>query len=208
MKLYISSHAPNPRRVSMFILEKNITGIDTVTIDILTGEQRSEGFLAKNPLGRVPALEFDDGRVLSETRAICTWLEGLQPEPNLMGVDYEERAFIEMADRRMELHLLLETAHGARHTHPALAVLEQPQFKDYGAAQLEKMRITARWLDQVLARQAYVAGERFTIADITAFCAIEFGRGLLKFRPGEEGMAHLQAWRDRIAARPSAIGSK
>jgi glutathione S-transferase len=208
MKLYISAHAPNPRRVSMFILEKGITGIDTVTIDILTGEQRSAGFLAKNPLGRVPALEFDDGRVLSETRAICTYLEGLQPEPNLMGVDYEERAFIEMADRRMELHLLLETAHSARHTHPALAVLEQPQFKDYGAAQADKMRITARWLDGVLARQPYVAGERFTIADITAFCALEFGRGLLKFRPGEEGMAHLQAWRDEIAARPSAIGSK
>lgn len=208
MKLYISPHAPNPRRVSMFILEKGITGIDTVTIDILTGEQRSEGFLAKNPLGRVPALEFDNGRVLSETRAICTYLEGLRPEPNLMGVDFEERAFIEMADRRMELHLLLETAHSARHTHPVLAVLEQPQFKDYGAAQADKMRITARWLDGVLARQPYVAGERFTIADITAFCAIEFGRGLLKFRPGEEGMAHLQAWRDEIAARPSAVGSK
>jgi glutathione S-transferase len=208
MKLYISPHAPNPRRVSMFILEKGITGIDTVMVDILTGEHRTESYLAKNPLGRVPALEFDDGRVLSETRAICTYLEGLQPEPNLMGADFEERAFIEMSDRRMELHLLLETAHSARHTHPALAVLEQPQFKDYGAAQADKMRITARWLDQVLARQPYVAGERFTIADITAFCAIEFGKGLLKFRPGAEGMAHLQAWRDRIAARPSAVGSK
>jgi len=208
MKLYISPHAPNPRRVSMFILEKGITGIDTVMVDILTGEHRTESYLAKNPLGRVPALEFDDGRVLSETRAICTYLEGLQPEPNLMGVDFEERAFIEMSDRRMELHLLLETAHSARHTHPALAVLEQPQFKDYGAAQADKMRITARWLDQVLARQPYVAGERFTIADITAFCAIEFGKGLLKFRPGEEGMAHMQAWRDRIAERPSAVGSK
>ena len=208
MKLYISPHAPNPRRVTMFMLEKGIAGIETVTIDILTGEQRSEGFLAKNPLGRVPALEFDDGRVLSETRAICTYFEGLQPEPNLMGVDFEERAFIEMADRRMELHLLLETAHSARHTHPALAVLEQPQFRDYGAAQGDKMRITARWLDGVLARQPYVAGERFTIADITAFCALEFAKGLLKFRPGEEGMAHLQAWRDRIAERPSAVGSK
>lgn len=208
MKLYLSPHAPNPRRVAMFILEKGIGGIDTVTVDILKGEQRSEGFLAKNPLGRVPALEFGDGRVLSETRAICTYLEGLQPEPNLMGVDHEERAFIEMSDRRMELHLLLETAHGARHSHPALAPLEQPQFKDYGAAQADKMRITARWLDGVLARQPWVAGERFTIADITAFCAIEFGKGLLGFRPGEEGMAHLQAWRDRIAERPSALGSK
>lgn len=208
MKLYISSHAPNPRRVSMFILEKGITGIETEVIDILAGEQRSERFIAKNPLGRVPALELGDGRVLSETRAICTYLEGLHPEPNLMGVDFEERAFIEMADRRMELHLLLETAMSARHVHPALAPLEQPQFKDFGAAQGDKMRITARWLDQVLARQEYVAGERFTIADITAFCALEFGRGLLRFRPGDEGMANLQAWRDRIAQRPSAIGSK
>ena len=204
MKLYISPHAPNPRRVSMFILEKGITGIETQTIDILKGEQRSDDYLAKNPLGRVPALQLDDGRVLSETRAICTYLEGLQPEPNLMGVDFEERAFIEMADRRMELHLLLETAQGARHMHPALAVLEQPQFKDFGAAQADKMRITARWLDQVLARQPYVAGERFTIADITAFCALEFARGLMKFRPGAEGLVHLQAWRDRIAERPSA----
>jgi len=208
MKLYISSHAPNPRRVSMFILEKGITGIETEMVDIMAGEQRSERFMAKNPLGRVPALEFDDGRVLSETRAICTWLEGRYPEPNLMGVDFEERAFIEMADRRMELHLLLETASSARHTHPALAVLETPQFKDFGAAQADKMRITARWLDQLLARQPYVAGERFTIADITAFCALEFGRGLLRFKPGEEGMANLQAWRDRIAERPSAVGSK
>ena len=208
MKLYISSHSPNPRRVSMFILEKGITGIETEMVDLLVGEQRSERYLAKNPLGRVPALEFEDGRVLSETRAICTYLEGLHPAPNLMGVGFEERAFIEMADRRMELHLLLETAHSARHTHPALAVLEQPQFKDYGAAQGDKMRTTARWLDGVLARQPYVAGERFTIADITAFCAIEFGRGLLQFRPGDEGMPHLQAWRDQIAARPSATGSK
>jgi len=208
MKLYISSHAPNPRRVSMFILEKGITGIETEMVDILAGEQRSERFLGKNPLWRVPALEFDDGRVLSETRAICTYLEGLHPEPNLMGLDFEERAFIEMADRRMELHLLLETAHSARHTHPALAPLEQPQFQDYGAAQADKMRITARWLDGVLGRQSHVAGERFTIADITAFCALEFGRGLLRFRPGDEGMANLQAWRDRVAARPSAMASR
>lgn len=208
MKLYISSYAPNPRRVSMFIAEKGIAGIETVMVDIIKGEHRSADYLAKNPLGRVPALELDDGRVLSETRAICTYLEGLHPEPNLMGADFEERAFIEMADRRMELHLLLETASCARHTHPALAVLEQPQFAEFGAAQGEKMRITARWLDQVLARQEFVAGARFTIADITAFCALEFGRGLLKFKPGEEGMEHLQAWRDRVAARPSAQASK
>jgi glutathione S-transferase len=204
MKLYISTFAPNPRRVTMFIAEKGITGIEFVALDLNAGEHRSTQYLAKNPMGRVPALELDDGRVLSETRAICTYLEGLYPAPNLMGHDYEERAFIEMADRRAELHLFLGIANVVRHTHPGLAVLEQPQFPDYGAAQGEKMRECARWFDAQLAQQPYIAGERFTVADITAYCALEFGRGLMKFRPGHEGMPHLQAWRDRIAARPTA----
>ena len=203
MKLYISSHAPNPRRVTMFIAEKGITGIENVMIDIMAGEQRGAAFVAKNPLARVPALELDDGRVLCETRAICSYLEGLHPEPNLMGEGFEERAFIEMADRRAELHLLAQIANAVRHTHPALAPLEQPQFKDFGAAQAEKVREGARWLDGALANHPYVAGHRFTVADITAFCALEFARGLMKYRPGDEGLNNLQEWRDRIAARPS-----
>ena len=204
MKLYGSSFAPNPRRVTMFMAEKGITGIDTVLIDLGANEHRSAAFLAKNPLGRVPALELDDGRVLCESRAICSYLEGLHPSPNLMGEGFEERAFIEMADRRVELTLFLGIANCVRHTHPGLAALEQPQFADFGAAQGEKMRETARWLDATLATQPFVAGQRFTIADITAFCAIEFARGLMKFRPAQEGLPHLQAWRDRIAERPSA----
>ncbi|MDB5962481.1 MAG: Glutathione S-transferase [Massilia sp.] len=204
MKLYTSTFAPNPRRVTMFIAEKGITGIEQVMIDLAALENRSDAYLAKNPFGRVPALELDDGRVLSETRAICTYLEGLQPQPNLMGEDIEERAFIEMADRRVELHLFATIANCVRHTHPGLAQLEQPQFADFGASQGEKMREAARWLDEELGRHAYVAGERFTIADITAYCALEFGRGLMKFKPGAEGFTHLQAWRDRIAERPAA----
>jgi glutathione S-transferase len=204
MKLYVSSHAPNPRRVTMFIAEKGITGIENVTIDIMAGEQYGEAFIAKNPLARVPALELDDGRVLCETRAICSYLEGLYPEPNLMGEGYEERAFIEMADRRAELHLFLQIANSARHTHPALAALEKPQFPDFGASQGEKLREGARWLDGALANHPYVAGHRFTIADITAFCALEFARGLMKFRPSDDGLVNLQGWRDRIAERPSA----
>jgi len=184
----------------MFLSAKGIDGIEQVEVDLNAGGHRSAEFLALNPLARVPVLVLDDGRALSETRAICTYLEGLYPEPNLMGVDATERAFIEMADRRMELHLMLEIALCVRHTHPGLAVLEQPQFPDFGAVQGSRMRATARWLDGELARQPWVAGARFTIADITAFCALEFARGLLKFRPGEEGMAHLQAWRDRVAA--------
>jgi len=199
MRLYTSPRAPNPRRVAMFMQAKGIEGIETVDVDLNAGAQRSPEFLALNPMARIPVLVLDDGRALSETRAICTYLEGLYPEPNLMGVDATERAFIEMADRRMELHLMLEIALCVRHTHPGLAVLEQPQFPEFGAAQGRKMRATARWLDGELGKQPFVAGERFTIADITAFCAIEFARGLMKFRPGEEGMPHLQAWRDRIA---------
>jgi len=203
MKLYMMPRAPNPRRVAMFAAEKGLQ-IEQVMVDIAKGEQRSEAHLARNPFGRVPALELDDGRMLCETRAICTYLEGMQPEPNLMGEDFEERAFIEMADRRMELDLFAIAVNCVRHSHPGFAALEQPQFADFGAAQGERFRASAHWLDGVLAKQEYVAGQRFTIADITAFCAHEFARGLMKFRAAEEGMPHLQAWRDRIAARPSA----
>lgn len=204
MKLYTSTFAPNPRRVTMFMAEKGIGGIESVMIDLATNEHRSESFIAKNPLARVPALELDDGRVLCETRAICSYLEGLHPEPNLMGEGFEERAFIEMADRRAELHLFLGIANCVRHTHPGLANLEQPQFPEFGASEGKKMREAARWLDAELAKHPYVAGSRFTVADITAFCALEFARGLMKFKPGAEGMTNLQEWRDRIAARPSA----
>jgi len=205
MKLYTSTRAPNPRRVAMFIAEKGLA-IDQVQVDLGAVQNRSPDYLLKNPFGRVPALELDDGRILCETRAICSWLEGYAPEPNLMGEDYDERAFIEMTDRRVELYLFYHIANQIRHTHPGLAALEQPQFPEFGQSQGEKMRETARWLDRTLAAQPYVAGQRFTIADITAFCALEFAR-LMKFRPGQEGMPHLQAWRDRIAGRPSACVS-
>lgn len=203
MKLYTSQRAPNPRRVDMFLVEKGLT-LERVNLDLNAGEHRSADFLVRNPMARVPVLELDDGRCLSETRAICTYLEGLHPEPNLMGQDSEERAFIEMADRRVELNLLLTIANCIRHTHPGLAPLEQPQFPDFGQSQGEKVLASARLFDDMLQRQPYMAGERFTIADITAFCGLEFARGLMKFVPGKVGLNALQDWRDRMAARDSA----
>ncbi|MBS0414175.1 MAG: glutathione S-transferase family protein [Proteobacteria bacterium] len=203
MKLYIAPRAPNPRRVQMFVHEKGITGIELVPIDLNAGEHRAPDYRAKVPVARVPALELDDGRVLSETRAICSYLEGLHPEPNLMGEDFDERAFIEMHDRRVEWYWLLPIANCVRHTHPGLATLEQPQFPDFGQSQGVKVRDAARWLDEALRQRPWMAGERFSIADITAFCAIEFAR-LMKFNAGAEGFAALQAWRDRVAERPSA----
>ncbi len=204
MKLLSAHRAPNPRRVLMFIAEKAITGIEVSNVDLNAGAHRTPEFLAKSPLAKVPALELDDGRVLTETRAICTYLEGLHPEPNLMGVDATERAFIEMADRRVELTLMLQIANAIRHTHPGLVALEQPQFQDFGKSQAEKMVATAAVFDQLLQQQEWMAGDRFTIADITAFCGLEFARGLMKFSPAVVGLHALQAWRDKVNARGSA----
>ena len=123
-----------------------------------------------------------------------------------MGVDGDERGFIEMADRQVELYLLGGIANAIRHSHPGLAALEKPQFPEFGRSQAEKVREVARWFDQTTAKPALGSPvERFTIADITAFCALEFARGLMKFVPGDEGLLHaLQAWRDRVNERPSA----
>lgn len=207
MKLYVSPRAPNPRRVMLFIAEKGIGGIELTDVDLGASEHFGAAFRAKSPLAKVPVLQLDDGRFLSESRAICSYLEGLHPRPNLMGEGFEERAFIEMADRQIELYLFGAVANCIRHTHPGLAALEQPQFGDYGQAQGLKVREVARWLDGVLATQPYVAGARFTIADITLLCALDFARGLMKYKPGDEGLGHLQAWRERMAERPALRGA-
>lgn len=187
----------------MFLAEKGIDPIDTRLLDLNAQEHRSAEYLAISPLAKVPALVLDDGRALTESRAICTYLEGLYPDPNLMGVDASERAFIEMADRRVELELLATVAYCVRHTHPGLAVLEPEQFADFGRAQGDKVRRVARWFDAYLSQHEWMAVDRFTVADITAFCAVEFAR-LMRFNAGREGFPALQAWRDRIAARASA----
>ena len=203
MKLHTSARAPNPRRVDMFIAEKGITGISRELIDLNAGEHWGAAFRSRNPLSRVPVLELDDGRFLAESRAICSYLEYLHPDPNLMGTNAEERAFIEMADRQVEHHLLASIANHVRHTHPGLLALENPQFADYGAAQGDKMLAAAKLFDAQLASRPWMAGDRFTIADITGFCGIEFAR-LVKFKPSDAGLTHLAAWRDRVAERPSA----
>jgi glutathione S-transferase len=203
MRLHTSPRAPNPRRVDMFLAEKGIDDLERRTYDLNRGDLRTAEFRALNPLGRVPVLELGDGRCLAESRAICSYLENLHPEPNLMGRDAVERAFIESADRQVELFLLFSIANAVRHTHPGLAPLEQPQFPDFGGSQREKLLDYASAFDGMLASRPWLAGDRFTIADITGFCGVEFAK-LIKFRPAEAGFSHLADWRERVAARPSA----
>lgn len=203
MKLYVAPRTPNCRRVEMFLAEKGIDGLEREAVDINAGAHRRAEFTVVNPLSRVPVLRLDDGRHLAESRAICTWLEQWRPEPNLMGRDGEERAFIEMTDRQVEFYLFVPIGQAVRHTHPGLLVLESPQFPDFGRSQGERVLEYARIFDAQLATRPWFAGDRFTIADITAFCAVEFAR-LIRFKPADHGLSHLAEWRERVAARPSA----
>lgn len=204
MKLHRTLRAPNPRRVAIFIAEKAITGIEHVDVDLASHAHREPAFMVRSPFSKVPALELPDGRVITESRAIQTWLEARFPEANLMGRDGEERAFIEEADRQAELYLLFPLAMWVRHTHPGLAMLEQPQFPDYAASQAARGREGAAIMDRMLSNRDWIAGDRYTVADITAFCALEFARGLVKWRPSDDGLTRLQEWRDRVAVRPSS----
>ncbi len=199
MKIYAAPFAPNPRRVMMFIAEKAITDIEIVSLDLPKGEHRSAEFRAKSPLAQVPTLELNDGRTLTESRAICAYLESLYPEPNLMGADAFERASIEMWDRRVELLFSMPLMLWVRHGSPMLAVIEKNQNADLSAySQANAMRM-AKWLDNELSTRAWIAGERFTVADITAACGVDFAK-MMRWRPGDE-LAHLKRWREALGER-------
>ena len=201
MKIYDFPMAPNPRRVRIFLAEKNIQ-ITYVHVDIFKGENRTVEFMQKNPLGGLPVLEFDDGTYLTESVAICRYFEGVQPEPRLMGVDPRDIAFVEMWNRRMELEILAPIANVIQHTHPAFItrIKQIPEFaearRDYGMQRLE-------WLDSIMAQRQFVAGDRYTIADITAQVAIDLGVNLggLKLL---EGVHHVKRWHEAVSSQPSA----
>lgn len=205
MKLYTSVRAPNPKRVRMFMAEKGLAdnAIELVNVDLNAGQHKSPDFVQKSPMARIPALELDDGRVLCESRAICTYLEDAFEGPKLMGQGHEQRAFIEMTDRYVEWYIMMPLAAWIRHTHPGLAVLEGTQFPDFGQHQAPKFEAGVQWLDNQLATQAWVAGDAFSIADITAFCTLEFAR-LAKFKAADKGYAHVARWQAAMNERPSS----
>lgn len=201
MKLYFAAMAPNPDRVRYFAQEKGVWDkLDRIELNIIKQEHKTEAYRAISPLAQLPALVLDDGTALTESRAICTYLEGVHPEPNLMGADPKEKAIIEMWDRRMELTYLLTVANWFRNAHPAMAELEKPQSHEWAQVSAGRARKMAVFIDRRLAESPYVAGPRFTIADITLHVALGFGK-IMKFKPWEE-LPSLAAWRTRMGERP------
>ena len=200
MKIYEFTMAPNPRRVRVFLAEKGIK-VPYEQVDIASGKNRAPEFLKINPMGGLPVLELDDGTHIPESVAICRYFELLHPEPNLMGTDAKEQAVIEMWNRRMEFELLSNTAGAFRNTSPFFKG-RIPQVPEYGEicknAALKRME----WLDGELANRQFIAGNRFTIADITALIAIDFGRvSDIRIQPNQKNLAR---WHETVSARPSA----
>jgi glutathione S-transferase len=201
MKIIETRSAPNPRRVRIFLAEKGIT-VAYEEVDLMKSELRTEAFTKLNHFQRVPVLVFDDGSSLSETVAICRYFEEIQPLPALFGTGAKGRATVEMWNRHMELGLLFHVASVFRHLHPAMAHLEVPQVKDWGEANKSKALDILTYLDSELATRPFIAGADFSIADITALCAIDFMRPARLKRP--EGLTHLERWYGDVSARPSA----
>jgi glutathione S-transferase len=201
MKLYDTKVAPNPRRARIFLAEKGIS-VPMEQVDIGAKQHLTPEYAAVNPLQRMPALVLDDGTVITESIAICRYFEVLQPEPPLFGAGAKEIALVEMWNRRCEFNLFANVAAVFRHLHPAMKELEVPQIPAYA----EAMRPRAVWflelLDKELAAREFIAGEHYSVADITAQVAVDFMKPARVAMP--EPLGHVKRWHAAVSARPSA----
>ena len=208
MKLYDFALAPNPRRVRMFLAEKGLD-VPSVQVNTREREQFSEAFKKVSPRSIVPVLELDDGSCIAESVAICRYFEEIQPEPPLFGRDAKEKALVEMWNRHAETDCYGATAEAARNSLPMFAdrglpglpsgVPQLPLLAERGMQTLNRFMTH---LDGHLANNAFVAGDGFSIADITVFVTIEFGKRVDYSLP--EALTHVKRWHGEIAARPSA----
>lgn len=205
MKLYDNDFAPSPRRVRMFMAEKDLATrgviITRIPVDIATQENTGETFRAVNPLGEVPVLELDDGTRLRESLAICRYLEAQYPEPCLLGATPLDQATIEAKVLELMFRVYLPTTHAFRHTHRFWQG-RVTQIAEYGA--LAREQVLAEWarLDRELADHTFMVGDSFSFADIVAFTTLEFGKPSGIRLQAEQ--THLARWHALIAARPSA----
>lgn len=201
MKILETRTAPNPRRVRVFLAEKGIE-MPYEQVDMTKGEHKNDAFTAVNKLQRVPVLVLDDGTVLCESIAICRYFEELQPEPPLFGTGALGRAKVEMWQRQVELGLLGPVANTFRHLHPAMATLEVPQVPEWGEANKPRAIAMLKHMDEQLSANRYLAGDAYSVADITAMVAIDFMKPARIPRP--EGLDNLTRWYGEVSSRPSA----
>ena len=199
----IETHrAPNPRRVRMFLAEKGVE-VRFEELDLMDRALKTPAFSALNPWQRVPVLVLDDGRVLSETVAICRYFEALHPTPPLMGTGALACAEIEMWQRRIELGLFSAVAHVFRHLHPRMAHLEVPQVAAWGEANKAKVHDELGHLDRRLQDNRFMAGVDFSIADITALVAVDFMKPAKL--PPPDGFPNIMRWYGEVSRRPSVL---
>lgn len=199
VRLYGQRRAPNPRRVDIFLAEKGVE-IPRIELNLLGLEQRRPDYVARTGIAQVPALELSDGAVLTETQAICRYLEALHPEPNMIGRDVMDQVTIEMWQRRMEFGLFTAVGSCFRHTNPHMAVMED-QCPDWGEVNRRRIGEHLQALDARLEGRDWIAADRLTVADITAIVAIDFLR-VIKYEV-PDGLRNLAAWAGRMHARPS-----
>jgi glutathione S-transferase len=200
MKLYDLKASPNARRVRIFIAEKGME-IPSEDIDLSTGYNKSPEYLEKNILGRMPLLELDDGTCISESHAICRYLEEEVPTPPLLGRTQTERAIVEMWNRRMELELLIPLISIFTHTHPMWKGL-RTQVPDWAAVCRSHATETLNWMEPELEGREFLATDDYTVADITAQCAILMGKAVGIRVP--ETHTNLTAWWSRVTSRPTS----
>jgi glutathione S-transferase len=201
MKILEQNRAPNPRRVRIFLAEKGIA-VPYEQVDIMKLDHRLPAFAALNPMRQVPVLVLDDGTAIAESVAICRYFEEEQPEPPLFGTGARDGAIVEMWNRRMELGLLYRVAQCFRHTHPAMAQLETPQVKDWGEANRPRAVEMLEWMDEELSGRRFIAGDSYSIADITALVAVDFMKVARIERPAR--LKNLERWYSDVSGRPSA----
>jgi glutathione S-transferase len=200
MKIYDYKLAPNPRRVRVFLAEKGLK-VPLEEVDIMKGVNRQPPFLAKNSLGGIPVLELDDGRLIAESVAICRYFEVLHPEPALFGTGAFEMATVEMWNRRIELALFVPVGMVWAHLHE-LTRTRIKQIPEVGEQSRKAVEARYRWLDEELANSPFLAGEKYSIADISLLIVVDFAKfNNISIQPDQKNLAR---WHQSVSSRPSA----